>query len=180
MTWSLDPHHTSVSFSAKHLGVATVRGRFGQVTADLELDDPNDPTTGSGAVTVQSASITTGSEMRDGHLKSADFLDVEKYPEIVFKLRSVAPSGDQYNVTGDLTIKGVSRPVVLDVDYLGLVSDPWGGDRIVFSASGVIDREDFGITWNMALDAGGLLVSKRIELELELEAIYQPDPTTAA
>jgi polyisoprenoid-binding protein YceI len=81
---------------------------------------------------------------------------------------------------GDLTIKGVSRPVVLDVDYHGFVTDPWGGDRIVFSASGVIDREDFGITWNMALDAGGLLVSKRIELELELEAIYQPDPTTAA
>src|SRR3984893_16393864 len=100
----LDRHHTSVAFSAKHLGVATVRGSFGQVEADVELDDPNDPTTGRGTITIKSASITTGSEQRDGHLRSGDFLEAEKYPDIVFTLKSIVKNGDQYKVTGDLTI----------------------------------------------------------------------------
>ena len=128
MTWSLDPHHTSVAFSAKHLGVATVRGSFGQVTANLELNDPNDPTTGGGSVTIQSASLTTGSEMRDGHLKGPDFLEVEKYPEIVFTLKSIAPDGDNFKVTGDLTIKDVTKEITLDYEHNGSVVDP---DRIV-------------------------------------------------
>ena len=99
MTWTLDPHHTSVAFSAKHMGVATVRGRFDQVTADLDLDDPNDPTTGRGTITMQAASINTGSEMRDGHLKGADFLDVEKYPTIIFTLKSMKEDGsDNFKV----------------------------------------------------------------------------------
>ena len=169
MTWSLDPHHTSVAFSAKHLGVATVRGRFGQVTADLELDDPNDPTTGSGTVTVQAASITTGSEQRDGHLKSADFLDVEKYPEIVFKLKSVAPDGDQFKVTGDLTIKGVTKEITLDYEHSGSVVDPFGNVKVGGTLTGTINRSDWGLTWNVPLGGGGFLVGEKLKLEIDGE-----------
>lgn len=169
MTWSLDPHHTSVTFSAKHLGVATVRGRFGEVTADLELDDPNDPTTGSGAVTVQSASITTGSEMRDGHLKSADFLDVEKFPEIVFKLKSVAPDGDNFKVTGDLTIKGVTKEITLEYEHAGSVVDPYGNTKVGGTLTGTINRTDWGLSWNVPLGGGGLLVGEKVKLEIDGE-----------
>ena len=124
MTWTLDPHHTSVAFSAKHMGVSTVRGRFDQVDANLELDDPNDPTTGRGTITVQAGSITTGSDMRDGHLKGADFLDVEKYPTIVFTLKSVKETGnDNFKAIGDLTIKGVTKEVALDYEHNGLRED---------------------------------------------------------
>jgi polyisoprenoid-binding protein YceI len=178
MTWSLDPHHTSVAFSAKHLGVATVRGRFGQVLADLELDDPNDPTTGSGTVTVQAASITTGSEQRDGHLKSADFLDVEKYPEIVFKLKSVAPSGDQYNVTGDLTIKGVTNEITLDYEHSGSVVDPYGNTKVGGTLTGTINRTDWGLSWNVPLGGGGLLVGEKVKLEIDGE-LGQDKPAEA-
>jgi polyisoprenoid-binding protein YceI len=178
MTWSLDPHHTSVALSAKHLGVATVRGRFGQVTADLELDDPNDPTTGSGKVTVQAASITTGSEQRDGHLKSADFLDVEKYPEIVFKLKSVAPSGDQYKVTGDLTIKGVTKEITLDYEHSGSVVDPYGNTKVGGTLTGTINRTDWGLSWNVPLGGGGLLVGEKVKLEIDGE-LGQDKPAEA-
>jgi polyisoprenoid-binding protein YceI len=178
MTWSLDPHHTSVAFSAKHLGVATVRGRFGQVTADLELDDPNDPTTGSGTVTVQAASITTGSEQRDGHLKSADFLDVEKYPEIVFKLKSVAPDGDHYKVTGDLTIKGVTKEIALDYEHSGSVVDPYGNTKVGGTLTGTINRTDWGLSWNVPLGGGGLLVGEKVKLEIDGE-LGQDKPAEA-
>ena len=99
MSWSMDPHHTAVNFSAKHLGVATVRGRFTQIATNLDLDDPNDPTTGRGSVTIQAASVDTGSEMRDGHLKGADFFDVERYPTITFVVKSITKAGDDYKVT---------------------------------------------------------------------------------
>src|SRR3984893_9982999 len=155
MPWSLDPHHTSVAFSAKHLGVATVRGSFGQVAADLELNDPNDPTTGSGTVTVNTASITTGQEQRDGHLKSADFLDVEKYPEIVFKLKSIKPDGDNFKVTGDLTIRGVTKEITLDYEHGGSVVDPYGNNRVGGTLTGTINRSDWGLVWNVPLGAGG-------------------------
>jgi polyisoprenoid-binding protein YceI len=178
MTWSLDPHHTSVAFSAKHLGVATVRGRFGQVTADLELDDPNDPTTGSGTVTVQAASITTGSEQRDGHLKSADFLDVENYPEIVFKLKSVAPDGDHYKVTGDLTIKGVTKEITLDYEHSGSVVDPYGNTKVGGTLTGTINRTDWGLSWNVPLGGGGLLVGEKVKLEIDGE-LGQDKPAEA-
>jgi polyisoprenoid-binding protein YceI len=169
MTWSLDPHHTAVGFSAKHLGVATVRGSFGEVTANLELDDPNDPTTGSGTVTIQAASITTNSEMRDGHLKGADFLDVEKYPQIVFKLKSIAPAGDHFKVTGDLTIKGISREITLDYEHSGSVQDPFGNTKVGGTLTGTITRADWGLNWNVPLGGGGLLVSEKVKLEIDGE-----------
>jgi polyisoprenoid-binding protein YceI len=169
MTWSLDPHHTSVTFSAKHLGVATVRGSFGQVTAGLELDDPNDPTTGSGTVIVKAASITTGSEQRDGHLKSGDFLDVEKYPEIVFNLKSITPDGDHYKVTGDLTIKGVTKEITLDYEHSGSVIDPYGNTKVGGTLTGTINRTDWGLSWNVPLGGGGLLVGEKVKLEIDGE-----------
>ena len=183
MTWSLDPHHTSVAFSAKHLGVATVRGSFGQVTANLELDDPNDPTTGSGSVTIQAASLTTGSEMRDGHLKGPDFLDVEKYPEIVFTLKSIAPDGDHYKVTGDLTIKDVTKEITLDYEHSGSVVDPYGNTKVGGTLTGTINRSDWGLTWNVPLGGGGLLVGEKVKLEIDgelgLDKPAEAEPATA-
>lgn len=169
MTWSLDPHHTSVAFSAKHLGVATVRGRFEQVTAALELNDPKDPTTGSGTVTIQAASITTGSEQRDGHLKGADFLDVEKYPEIVFTLKSITPAGETFKVTGDLTIRDVTKGITLDYEHSGVVTDPFGNTKVGGTLTGTINRSDWGLTWNVPLGGGGLLVSEKVKLEIDGE-----------
>jgi polyisoprenoid-binding protein YceI len=178
MTWSLDPHHTAVSFSAKHLGVATVRGSFTDVTAALELDDPNDPTTGSGTVTIKSASITTNNEMRDGHLKGADFLDVEKYPEIVFKLKSIAPEGDHFKVTGDLTVRDVTHELVLDYEHSGIVQDPFGNTKVGGTLTGVMTRADWGLNWNVPLGGGGLLVSEKVKLEIDGE-LTQDKPAEA-
>jgi polyisoprenoid-binding protein YceI len=179
MTWSLDPHHTSVSFSAKHLGVATVRGRFDEVTADLDLDDPNDPATGKGTVTVKAASITTGSEQRDGHLKGGDFLDVEKYPEIVFKLKKVTSKGDQYDVVGDLTIRGVTKEITLDYEHSGVVVDPMGNTKVGGTLTGTINRSDWGLTWNVPLGGGGLLVGEKVKIEIDGE-LGQDKPVEAA
>jgi polyisoprenoid-binding protein YceI len=179
MTWSLDPHHTSVSFSAKHLGVATVRGRFDQVTADLDLDDPNDPTTGKGTVTVKAASITTGSEQRDGHLKSADFLDVEKYPDIVFRLKKVIKKGDQYEVVGDLTIKDVTKEITLDYEHSGVVIDPYGNTKVGGTLTGTLNRSDWGLTWNVPLGGGGFLVGEKVKVEIDGE-LGQDKPAEAA
>ncbi len=178
MTWSSDPHHTAVSFSAKHLGVATVRGSFTDVTAALELDDPNDPTTGSGTVTIKSASITTNNEMRDGHLKGADFLDVEKYPEIVFKLKSIAPEGDHFKVTGDLTIKDITHELVLDYEHSGVVQDPYGNTKVGGTLTGIMTRADWGLNWNVPLGGGGLLVSEKVKLEIDGE-LGQDKPAEA-
>jgi polyisoprenoid-binding protein YceI len=169
MPWSLDPHHTSVAFSAKHLGVATVRGSFGQVEADVELDDPNDPTTGRGTITIKSASITTGSEQRDGHLKSADFLDVEKYPDITFKVKSITSNGDQFKVVGDLTIKGVTKEISLDYEHSGSVTDPFGNVKVGGTLTGTINRSDWGLTWNVPLGGGGFLVGEKVKLEIDGE-----------
>jgi polyisoprenoid-binding protein YceI len=178
MTWSLDPHHTAVTFSAKHLGVATVRGSFSDVTAALELDDPNDPTTGSGTVTIKAASITTNSDMRDGHLKGSDFLDVEKYPDIVFTLKSIAPEGDHFKVTGDLTIKDITHELVLDYEHSGSVQDPFGNTKVGGTLTGTMTRGDWGLNWNVPLGSGGLLVSEKVKLEIDGE-LTQDKPAEA-
>jgi len=149
MTWSLDPHHTSVAFSAKHLGVATVRGSFTQVTASLELNDPNDPTTGVARSPSSRRASTTGSEQRDGHLKSPDFLDVEKYPEIVFTLKSIAPDGDHFRVVGDLTIRDVTKELALDYEHSGVVVDPFGNTKVGGTLTGTLNRSDWGLSWNV-------------------------------
>jgi polyisoprenoid-binding protein YceI len=178
MTWSLDPHHTAVTFSAKHMGVSTVRGSFTQVTAALELNDPNDPTTGSGTVTIQAASVTTNSEMRDGHIKGADFFDVEKYPTITFTLKSVAKSGDDYVVTGDLTIKDVTKEITLDYEHTGAVADPFGNTKVGGTLSGTITRADWGLAWNVPLGGGGFLVSEKVKILVDGE-LTQDKPAEA-
>jgi polyisoprenoid-binding protein YceI len=124
-------------------------------------------------VTIDMASVDSGDRTRDDHLRSPDFFDVEHYPEATFRSTSLTTSGGRGRLTGDLTIRNATRPVQLDVDYVGQVTDPWGNDRIVFSAAGLINREDWGLTWNMVLEAGGLLVSKEIRLEIDVELIRQ-------
>lgn len=168
-TWEIDPGHAEVGFVGRHLLFTKVRGRFRDLHGSIEVaDDPNDTTV---AVTIDMTSVDTGSDARDGHLRSGDLFDVARFPTATFRAEVRNWRGRSGQLAGDLTIKGVTRPVVLDVEYLGYVRDPWGGDRAVFSARGVVNREDWSVTWNMPLEAGGMVVSKEITLELELEAV---------
>jgi polyisoprenoid-binding protein YceI len=167
-TWNLDTTHTDVIFAAKHMMVTTVRGKFGTVSGSLQLD-PENPTAATGSFTIDAASLNTGVEQRDGHLRSPDFFDVEKYPEITFVSTAVVAKGDDdYAVTGDLTIRGTTRPVTLDVEYLGLFVSMGGARRAGFHATTKINREDWGLTWNVGLEAGGWLVGKDVKLEIDL------------
>ena len=167
-TWNLDTTHTDVIFAAKHMMVTTVRGKFGSLSGSLQLD-PENPTDGSGSFTIAAASLNTGVEQRDGHLRGADFFDVEQFPEITFVSTSVtARGGNAYAVTGDLTVRGTTRPVTLDVEFLGLYTSMGGARRAGFHATTKINREDWGLTWNVGLEAGGWLVGKDIKLEIDL------------
>ena len=180
MTWVLDPHHTSAAFSAKHLGVATVRGRFTKVDGEIELDDPADPTTGRGTIVLDAASVDTGNPGRDQHLRSADFFDVERYPEIRFQVKRIEPAGDQaYKVVGDLTIRGVAKEVALDYEHNGTVTDPYGNTKVGGTLTGSINRSDWGLTWNVPLGSGGLLVSDRIKLEIDGELTQTKEAVAA-
>ncbi len=177
-TWNLDAAHTDVIFAAKHMMVTTVRGKFGNVSGSLQLD-PENPTEGSGSFTIAAASLNTGVDQRDGHLRGAEFFDVERYPEITFASTSVtARGGSSYAVVGDLTIRGTTRPVTLDVEYLGLYTSMGGARRAGFNATAKINREDWGLTWNVGLEAGGWLVGKDIRLEIDL-AVEEAEATRA-
>lgn len=179
MGWTLDDAHTHVGFSARHLGVATVRGAFHTVKADLTLDDPDDPTTGRGTVRVEAASLDTGNPQRDGHVSSPDFLDVEKYPYITFTVTSVERDGDDYKVTGGLTIKDVTNDITLDYEHHGSVSDPYNNVKVGGSLSGVIDRTRWGLVWNVPLANGGLLVSEKVKLEIDGELTQTKEAVAA-
>ena len=171
-TWQVDPSHSTVGFVARHLMVTKVRGQFTDYAAEVTIGD--DPTDSSVVVTIQAASIDTRSEDRDAHLRSADFLDVEQHPTISFRSAGVRHvKGDHWALDGDLTIKDVTRPVTLDVEFDGTNGDPWGGQRAGFTASTDIEREDWGLTWNVALESGGVLVSKKVRLELEIQLVKQ-------
>lgn len=168
MRWVLDPAHTSVGFSAKHMGLSTVRGLFKRFSAHVELDDPNDPASVRGRVEVDMSSVDTGNEMRDQHLRGEDFFDVERYPAMTFVPKSVTPSGDgEYTVVGDLTIKDVTREVTLTYEHGGVVTDPYGNRKVGGSLTGTINRSDWGLKWNVPLGGGGLLVSETIRIEVE-------------
>jgi polyisoprenoid-binding protein YceI len=170
-TWKVDPSHAEVGFIGRHLVLTKVRGRFTGVDGVVEVaENPEDTTV---SVTIDMTSVNSGENTRDQHLKSADLFEVEKYPTATFTSTAVSWDGNRGTLTGDLTIKGVTKPVTLAVDYLGYAYDPWENDRAVFSAKGKIDRENWGLTWNMAVARGGLLVSKEIELEIEVELILQ-------
>ncbi len=175
-TWSLDPAHTIIGFSAKHMMFTTVRGKFRDLKGTIVADADN-PDRSSVEVEVVASSVDTGVEQRDNHLRSADFLDVENYPTITFRSRRVEGAanheGDRFKVVGDLTIHGKSREVVLDATYEGEGKDPWGGTRAGFSASTRIDRRDWDLTWNAALETGGVLVSNELKIEIEAQAVKQ-------
>ena len=168
-TWTIDPGHAEVAFVGRHFMLTKIRGRFTGVSGAVTVAD--DPARSSVDVTIDMSSVSSGDNARDDHLRSADFFDVTAHPTATYRSTSVEWDGTRGTVIGELTIKGVSRPVVLAVEYVGYATDPWGGERAVFSASAVINREDWGLTWNMVLDSGGLLVSKEIHLEIEVETV---------
>jgi polyisoprenoid-binding protein YceI len=178
MTWTLDPAHSSVTFSAKHMMLTTVRGSMQIRDVDLDFD-AEDLTASSVRVSLDAGSIDTGQEARDQHLRSADFLDAEQHPTIEFASTRIERSGDDYRIHGDLTIRGVSRPVVLDAVFAGIVPNMQGGRRAAFAARTSIDREDFGLTWNVALEQGGWLVSKAIGIEIDLAAVSPAEVASA-
>jgi polyisoprenoid-binding protein YceI len=169
-TWKLDPSHTAIEFSAKHLMISTVKGRITDIEGTIYTDEKN-PRNSSVEATLKAASLDTRTDQRDQHLRSADFLDVEKYPEIKFRSTRIEGDKDSFKLTGDLTIRDVTRPITLDVEFEGAGKDPWGGERVGFSAKGKIDRRDFGLTWNQALETGGVVVGNDIKISLEVEAI---------
>jgi polyisoprenoid-binding protein YceI len=169
-TWKLDPAHTDITFAAKHMMITTVRGTFADVDGTLEIDDAN-PATASGVIRVQTASLSTGFGARDTHLRSADFFDVETYPEIVVRFDGVKHvKGDDYHVTADVTIRDVTRPVTFEVEHIGETTNFQGSRHIAFNAKATINREDWGLNWNMALETGGWLVGKEIKLVVEVVA----------
>lgn len=171
--WKLDPAHTLVEFSAKHLMITTVRGRIGEVEGTIYTDE-SDPKKSSVEAVLKGASIDTRNEQRDQHLRSADFLNAEAFPEITFKSKRSDGDAKHFKLVGDLTIRGTTREVTLDVEYGGRTRDPWGGERVGFSASGKIDRRDFGLVWNQALETGGVVVGNDIRINLEVEAVKTP------
>lgn len=172
-TWTIDPSHSRLGFSARHAMVATVRGGFDDFTGTLQIDEA-DPARTTAEVTIQAASINTSVGDRDGHLRSGDFLDVETYPTLKFTSTSARAAGDdEYVLTGDLTIRDVTRPVELKVSYLGASTDPFGNLRAGFEAETTINRKDFGLVWNVALETGGILVGDKIKITIDVSAIKQ-------
>jgi polyisoprenoid-binding protein YceI len=170
-TWELDPSHTRIGFSAKHAMITTVRGQFDEFEGHLTLDGAN-PAASRAELKASTASITTGSADRDNHLRSGDFLDVETFPWLTFTSTGVNyTGGNTFVMTGDLSIRGETRPVELDVELEGVNSDPFGNERIGFSGQTVISRKDFGLTWNVALEAGGVLVSDKVKISLDVSAV---------
>jgi polyisoprenoid-binding protein YceI len=170
--WQLDPVHTSVEFVARHLMVTKVRGKFTDVSGTIHLAE--EPAESWVEAKIDPVSVETGDEQRDAHLRSPDFFDVERYPDITFRSTEVEGSSpSHFLVHGDLSVHGITRPVALEVEYHGVTSDPWGGRRAGFSASTELNREDFDLTWNIALEAGGVVVGKKIRLEFEIEAVHQ-------
>lgn len=169
--FEFDPTHSSINFSVRHLMVSKVRGHFASWRGELELD-PEDLTRSRVSAEIDAASIDTKLGQRDDHLRSPDFLDAANYPTLKFVGTGIKKVDDEsYELTGDLTIRDVTRPVTLKVEYAGTVKDPWGGERAGFSAHATINRKDYGLTWNMALEAGGIVVGDKIELGIEIEAV---------
>lgn len=170
--WKLDPGHAEVGFVGRHFMFSRIRGRFTRVEATIVIGE--DPLDSHVEAVIDMSSVDSGDAARDEHLRSADHFDVKQYETATFRSRSVEwDGGTSGRLHGDLTIKGVTRPITLDVDYLGFACDPWGNEKVAFSARGVIDRTDFGLTWNMVLDTGNLLVSRKIELVLDFEAVRE-------
>jgi polyisoprenoid-binding protein YceI len=179
-TWNIDTSHSGAHFTVRHMVVSKVRGAFERWQGTLQFDEQH-PEASKVSVQIEAASINTREPKRDEHLRSPDFFDVARYPTLNFESTKVEKvEGHSYRVTGDLTIHGVTKQVVLDADYLGAGKDPWGNDRVGFEASTSINRKDFGLSWNQALEAGGVLVGDKIEISLDVEAVKAQATTKAA
>jgi polyisoprenoid-binding protein YceI len=172
-TWHIDGTHSGIHFSVRHLVISKTRGQFGRWDGTISVPE-GDFRRATVEIEIDAASIDTGLADRDAHLRSADFFDVETYPQITFKSRQVEDlGGDTLRLVGDLTLHGVTREVALEVESAGQTNDPWGNTRAGFSARTSLDRKDFGLTWNQALETGGVLVGEKVEIEIEVEAVQQ-------
>jgi polyisoprenoid-binding protein YceI len=170
-TWTVDPAHSNVEFSIRHLMISTVKGRFGGVAGSVVIDEA-DPSKSNLDITIDVSSIDTREAQRDAHLRSADFFDVETFPSMTFRSSRVGRIAEhEFKVVGDLTIRNQTRSVVLDVTAEGRGKDPWGGERAGFSAVGKIKRSDFGLTWNQALETGGVVVGDEVKISIDAELI---------
>lgn len=180
-TWRIDPVHSHVEFAVRHLMISNVKGRFTDVQGTIRVDDRN-PREAEVEILIGTASVDTREEQRDAHLRSADFFDAEKFPKLTFRSRRIDgnPLNGDFRVIGDLTIRDVTREVALDVTSEGLVKDPWGNERAGFSARSKIDRKDYGLTWNQALEAGGVVVSDEVRISIEAELVRQVEATVEA
>lgn len=172
-TYAIDASHSNVEFAVKHMMITTVKGRFGDVKGTVTLPESGQPVVD---VTIGAASIDTRVEARDTHLKSADFFDVEKYPELRFVSTKVQRTDDGYTLTGDLTIRGVTKPVTLTVSEEGTGVDPWGNQKAAYSATGKFSRSEFGLNWNAALETGGVLVSDEVKIAIDAQLVLQQQP----
>jgi polyisoprenoid-binding protein YceI len=174
-TWRVDPSHSHAEFAVRHLMISTVKGRFADVTGTL-IGDETDPDNAAIELTIPVAGIDTREQQRDAHLRSADFFEVERYPDIRFRSTRIARLGSgQFTVTGDLTIRDTTRPVTLTVESGGRGKDPWGGERIGFAATTTINRKDFGLHWNQALETGGVVVGNEVKISVDLELVRASD-----
>ena len=168
-TWNIDRTHSTVGFMARHLMITKVRGRFTDLAGAITV--ASDPLQSKIEATVQVNSVSTGDEKRDGHLKSGDFFELEKYPTMTFVSTDIVAKGGDYALTGDLTVKGITKPVTFDLEFDGVAADPWGGTRASFSATTDVLRSDWGVEFNMVLEAGGVMISDKIQLTLDIQAV---------
>jgi polyisoprenoid-binding protein YceI len=172
-TYKIDPAHTSVTFSIRHL-VTRVQGQFREVAGTITVDRQN-PAASSVTFTIQAASVDTRIEQRDKHLRSADFFDVEKYPQITFASKKIVPKDTtHFDVTGDFTMHGVTKEITVPVEFLGDIKDPWGNDRAGFSVTATLNRKDYGIVWNKALDQGGMMLGDDVDVDIQIESVRKP------
>jgi polyisoprenoid-binding protein YceI len=168
-TWHVDPTHSSVGFTARHLMISKVRGRFGSFSGSVEV--PENRLAAKVSATVDLASVSTGDENRDEHLRGSDFFDVEHHPTMSFESTGGYERDGDYLLTGDLSIHGVSKPVEFELEFDGVGTDPWGNAKAAFSARTTINRKDWGLQWNVALETGGVLVSDKVDIELDIQLV---------
>lgn len=180
MSWQIDVAHTQIQFSVRHMMISKVRGTFEKFNGTVEFDETN-PTATTVSVDIETASVNTREGQRDGHLRSADFFNSEQFPLMSFRSKSVERTGDlTARLTGDLTIRGVTREVVLNVEHTGILKNPWGMTAAGFNASAKINRKDWGLVWNVALETGGVLVGEEVEIAIEAELVKTPEAQTEA
>ena len=172
-TWTLDPSHSEIGFTVRHAGISKVRGQFTDAAATLDLAE--NVTDSKVNASIKTASFDSGDANRDGHVRGPDFFDVEQFPDMTFRATGIRGEGEDYVLTGELTIRGVTKPVELEVEYTGVAVDPFGATRAGFSAEADISRKEFGLTWNAALEAGGLLVSDKVKINVEAAMVKQAD-----